>query len=600
MTSFKFLCVSLLVFTGLSAGQTLQRVSLDSSNPSALRAQLERAGFDVLESGSNVEVVVTRAERAALVTMGLQPVLIETGRALSGILAGQGLEDGVPGGYKDLAQINAQLVQTAVDHPTICQVVDLSATFGAPLTAEGRSLMALKISDNVALEEDEPALLIASAHHCREIVTPVIALAAIDRLTDGYGTLPSVTQAVNDHAIWIIPVCNPDGYEYVFNSNNLWRKNRRVFSGAVGVDLNRNYPQGWTNNCSGSSSAGSNTYKGPSEASEAETQAIIALSEAVRFAKVIDFHSSGREVLWGYACPTHPFDAYMYAEAVAISQATGYLGDERRPSADGEHQQWHQGRKGAWSVLIETATSFQPSYTSAQTEAAQVLGGIDWLLARSIPVSGHVTGSCTGAPIEADISIVGITLPDGEENSSGGPFGRWHANLPPGTYTLRFEAPGHTPQQHQVSVVAGGATTLDVQLVSNGPEEYCIAMPNSTGQVGRMNIVGQPSVSANNLTLQSYQLPPGQFCLFVYGQTETITLAYDGFLCFSNPIIRQQLAFTDPSGQASIPFDLANPVHPAGLILAGSTWNFQTFYRDTGFGVTAANLTLALRVTFCP
>lgn len=600
MTNFKFLCVSLLVFTGLSTAQTLQRVSLDSKNPSALRTQLEQAGFDVLEDGPKVEVVVSRAERAALLSMGLKPVLIETGRPLSGILAGLNQEDGVPGGYKNLAQINAQLAQTALDHPSICQVVDLSATFGAPLTAQGRSLMALKISDNVALEEDEPGLLIASAHHCREIVTPVIALAAIDRLTDGYGTVASVTQAVNDHAIWVIPVCNPDGYNYVFNGDNLWRKNRRVFSGAVGVDLNRNYPQGWTYNCSGSNNPGSNTYKGPSEASESETQAIIALSESVRFAKVIDFHSSGREVLWSYACPSHPFDAYQQNEAIAISQAAGYLGDERSPSADGEHQQWHLGRTGAWAVLIETATSFQPSYAFAQAEAAQVLGGVDWLLARSIPVSGHVTSSCSGAPIEADITIVGVNLPSGEENSSGGAFGRWHANLPPGSYTLLFEAPGHTPQQQQITVVAGGATTLDVQLVANTFEEYCIANPNSTGQIGRMNIVGQPSVSANSMTLHSYQLPPSQFCLFVYGQTETIIFSYDGILCFTNPIVRQQVAFTDPSGQASIPFDLANPVHPSGLILAGSTWDFQTFYRDSGFGATGANLTLAMRVTFCP
>ena len=35
---------------------------------------------------------------------------------------------------------------------------------------------------------------------------------------------------VDGNEIWIAPVWNPDGYEYVFTTqDNLWRKNRRVF-----------------------------------------------------------------------------------------------------------------------------------------------------------------------------------------------------------------------------------------------------------------------------------------------------------------------------------------------------------------------------------
>ena len=39
---------------------------------------------------------------------------------------------------------------------------------------------------------------------------------------------------------------NPDGYNHVFTVDNNWRKNRRVLPGGIGVDQNRNYPQGWT------------------------------------------------------------------------------------------------------------------------------------------------------------------------------------------------------------------------------------------------------------------------------------------------------------------------------------------------------------------
>lgn len=582
-------------------GQTLVHIAIDDPAPVALFDRLEAAGYDVELGTTHVDAFVTRAEWWALRTGGLATRFVARGRPFHAMQqSSTDVAGNVPLGYEDLPTIEARMAQVAADHPSIAEYVDLSTDFGAPLTAEGRSIKAVKISGNVATDEDEPALLVASAHHCREVVTPVIALEAIDRLTDDYGTVASITQAVDTHEIWIIPVCNPDGYEHVFHVDNFWRKNRRVVPGGVGVDLNRNYPQGWENGCAGSTNPSSNTYKGPSPASEAETQALIALSESRRFAKVIDFHSSGREVLWGYDCYNHPFDTYYRSESIAISQAAGYGGDERRPSADGEAQQWHHGRRGAWAVLIETATMFQPPYSSALAESAQTVPAIEWLLARAIPASGHVVDACDGTPIDATITVVGVSLPPGEENRSGGAFGRWHANLPPGTHTLRFEAPGYAPEIRNVSVAPGGATTLDVALVGTHTEAYCAGNANSTGQVGEVTLIGSTSVAANDVTLFASGLPSNEFCSFVYGQTEIQQPLFDGFLCLSNPIVRLGVTTSGLLGQASLPLDLTAPPQAVGQITAGTTWNFQVFYRDTGFGANGANLTRGLRVSFCP
>ena len=582
-------------------GQTLTHIAIDDPAPTALFDRLETAGFDVELGPSHVDAYVTRAEYRALRAQGLTTRFIAQGQPLRTLQQSPvDVAGSVPPGYEDLATIETRMAQVAADHPAIAEFVDLTTRFGAPLTAEGRSLKAVKISGNVTADEDEPAVLIVSAHHCREAVTPVIALEAIDRLTDEYGTVASITQAVDDHEIWILPVCNPDGYEYVFNVDNLWRKNRRVVPGAVGVDLNRNYPHGWANSCSGSTNPSSNTYKGPSAASESETQAILALSEDRHFAKVIDFHSRGREVLWGYDCDNHSFDSYYRDEAIAISQAAGYGGDERRPSADGEHQQWHQGRRGAWAALIETATMFQPPYSSALSEAAQVVPAVEWLLARAIPAGGHVIDACDGTPLVATITVQGITTSADEENRSGGPFGRWHANLPPGTHTLLFEAPGYAPATRTVTVSPGGATTLDVALVGTHTEAYCTGNPNSTGQVGEVTFLGSTSVAANNVTLFASGLPANEFCLFVYGQTEIQQPLFDGFLCISNPIVRMGITTSDLLGQASRPLDLTMPPQAVGQITPGTTWNFQVFYRDTGFGANGANLTRGLRASFCP
>lgn len=83
-------------------------------------------------------------------------------------------------------------------------------------------------------------MLIVAAHHCREIVTPEMALGAIRMLLD-----PAHREEVAAFQTWVIPVVNVDGYNYVFETEPMWRKNRRVLpSGDVGVDLNRNYLMG--------------------------------------------------------------------------------------------------------------------------------------------------------------------------------------------------------------------------------------------------------------------------------------------------------------------------------------------------------------------
>ena len=342
--------------------------------------------------------------------------------------------------------------QIAAAYPAIAEYVDITAKYNTPPTSEGRHMFALKISDNVSIDEDETAMLIVGTHHAREINVPVIGLEAAERLTDGYGSDNDIKAAVDSHEIWIAPIWNPDGYNYVFTANNMWRKNRRVLSGGVGVDQNRNYAQAWNTSCAGSTSPSSDTYKGPSAASEPETQTMITWSKAERFGKVIDYHSSGREVLFAYRCLTHPFSSWMEREAVTLSQASGYGGQTREPSAEGEHYEWQFAQMGAYAFLIETGTEFQPPYQSALTEAALVWPGIMTVLEREVSVRGHVKDVVTGAPLAARIDILNVAFSQGETNASGGAYGAYHMFLPAGTYNLRFSAAGYMPVERTVSV----------------------------------------------------------------------------------------------------------------------------------------------------
>ncbi len=475
------------------ASEPLRHVRIENTNSHALARQLLRQGFDVLEGSiteGSFEIIASSGSYQNLIEAGYSPEILAVGRPFREIQAERQAESSVPIGYPDLDEIISQLTAAQTNYPDICQLVDLTETYETPTTVEGRHLFALKISDNVLLDEDEPAFLMVSNHHAREIVTPVLALYAIDQLTQGYGLDPAITSMVNSNEIWIAPVWNPDGYSYVFNTDNMWRKNRRVFPDGIGVDQNRNYPQGWSNACSGNDDPSTDIFKGPSPASEAETQTMIAWSLDRQFAIVLDYHSAGREVLHGYSCWDHPFDEYYEERAIALSNVAGYGGDHRPPSADGEHYQWQFGKMGALAFLMETHTQFQPSYGSALSEAAMVWPGTRWLLQQPIPLKGHVTNASNDDPVEAIISCPGINFEHGETLASNSRFGRFNGFYPDGWYSFTFEAEDLEPYVSPSTYVS-----------PSFPANLNVALTPSLSGIGETVNTGDGlSVVANSIT----------------------------------------------------------------------------------------------------
>jgi hypothetical protein len=588
-----------------SFAQNLSRVRIDTPEAPQLAAQLESLGFDVIEGSAqsaSVELVVSPAGLAWLESRGLAPVVLEVGRPLKEILReqqGQNPPEPVPAGYLNGTQILAQMNAAAAAFPAICQVVDLTATYGTPATFEGRHVFACKISDNVGSTEDEPAVMVLCGTHCRELGTHVVGLDTISRLTNGYGVDPNVTAAVNANEIWVVANANPDGFEYVFNFDNLWRKNRRVFPTGVGVDLNRNYPFGWSSACAGSTSVPNETYKGPSPASEGEVQAVMALQSDKRFAKVLDYHAYGSEVLYSYLCWTHPWNSFYQSSAVALSNASGYFGSASAPSAHGEEWQTPYGLHGTFAFLTEIGTSFQPSYAAAQAEANKVWPGTMWLLQRPISLSGHVTDACTGLPLNAAITYPGVNFQNGETNSSFGPYGRYHAFLPTGTTNVQFAVPGYATQSFPIAATSTSAQVLEVALVPNAvASAYCTAKLNSLGCLPSISSTGLPSatapagfaISGNNVRNNK----PGLLFYGVSGQASTPFQG--GTLCVA-PAIRRTPGVNsngtpapanDCSGVYLIDFNAFRAGALGGTPLAalsvpGTVVDAQWWGRDPGF-----------------
>jgi len=586
----------LAVWPTAAAGtdETLTLVRLPGTDR-ADAARLLAEGFDVIgpsDDGRGLALVASAAERARLRARGLAVEPLARGRPLRAPPGdgGDGAPDGaVPPGYPTLGEVYGQMLATADAFPQISRFENLTTSLGTPATEEGRSLFALCLSDDVGVAQDEPTALVLCCAHAREVITPVIALDTIARLTDGYGTDPRITALVDAWELWIVPVANPDGYVHVLEVDDLWRKNRRVFAEGIGVDLNRNFPTGWDAPCSGATSPALATYKGPAPASEAETQTIVALTGRERFARVLDFHSAGQEVLWGYACIAHPFDGWLEAEAAALSAASGYLGDERRPSAEGEHYEWQLAR-GAYAFLTETATTFQPTFAQAQAEAALVWPGTLYWLERPTSLSGHVTDAFSGAPLEAAIALPAETFVNGEAFSTGGPFGRYDLVLPPGTHELAVSAPGHVTRTESVVVTAASEVLIDVALEPLAvPGTWTDLGAAKAGALGEPELTGAgPLAPSTPQTLTLAGAAPEVGATLVFG-LDVLLAPLAGGLLVPEPLLTLPLA-TDAGGGLALPFTL-----PAGTP-AGASLFFQAWIDDEAAagGLAASNAVWAV------
>lgn len=207
-------------------------------------------------------------------------------------------------GYHNYAEMTAEIDERIAQRPELIskQVIGTSH--------EGRDIVAIKISDNVSADEDEPEVLFTHHQHAREHLTVEMALYLLGEFADGYGTDQRITDVVDGREIWIVPDLNPDGGEYDIASGSYrsWRKNRQPNSGssAVGTDLNRNWNYRW-GCCGGSSgSPSSDTYRGSAgeSATEVKVVADFARSRVVdgeqQITAGIDFHTYSELVLWPY------------------------------------------------------------------------------------------------------------------------------------------------------------------------------------------------------------------------------------------------------------------------------------------------------------
>jgi carboxypeptidase T len=290
-------------------------------------------------------------------------------------------------GYHNYAEMVAEIQAVAAAHP------DLVSLFSIGQSYEGRAMWAAKISDNVAVDENEPEVLFLGLHHAREHLTVEMTLYVLNLLAGQYGPDQQITDLVNTREIYIIFNSNPDGGEYdiATGSYRSWRKNRQPNSGSsyVGTDLNRNYGYKW-GCCGGSSgSPSSETYRGASAFSAPEMQRVRdfinsrVVNGVQQIRTSITFHTYAELVLWpyGYTYTDVPSDmaqddhSVFVAMGQAMAATNGYTAQQASDLyiTDGTYDDWAYGvhRIFAYTFEMYPTTSSPGFYPPASAIAAQ-------------------------------------------------------------------------------------------------------------------------------------------------------------------------------------------------------------------------------------
>ncbi|CAH0591700.1 unnamed protein product [Chrysodeixis includens] len=216
--------------------------------------------------------------------------------------------------YQEIEVINDYLDYIGETYPNVAKVVDAANSF------EGRPIKYVKISTTNFEDESKPIIYIDGGMHGRERISPPPVTWAIHKLVE------NVTEKdLLERFDWILlPVANPDGYQFTFTTNRLWRKScsndqHLLSTVCLGVDLNRNFDFYW-NTAGTSDSPCSDTYAGSKPFSEVEARVVrdILHENVHRMAMYVSFHSFGSMILYPWGSGHLPPNAVELREVATV------------------------------------------------------------------------------------------------------------------------------------------------------------------------------------------------------------------------------------------------------------------------------------------
>ncbi len=350
--------------------------------PASQLEKLEEVGIDahhaIAETAGrglvDLDAVITELQAQKLRSEGMSVTLKRINGEKASVVAAQQNAAGydVYRSYSEPGGIADELRATAAAHPAITKLVTIGRS------VQGQPILALKVTNGAKAIADgkRPSVLYAGAQHAREWITPEMIRRLMHHYLDGYGTDAELTRIVNTTELWFLPVANPDGYDFTFSDERLWRKNLRDNNGDGtitpddGVDPNRNFAVKWGWDNEGSSpSPDSETYRGTGPNSEPETKALARLFDRIGFEFFINYHSAAELLLYGigWQVSTPSPDDVIYEAMV---------GDDENPAVPGYDPDISaelyttNGDTDTHATVRNGTLGFTPEMTTCQTVSA--------------------------------------------------------------------------------------------------------------------------------------------------------------------------------------------------------------------------------------
>ncbi|MDA3780295.1 MAG: M14 family zinc carboxypeptidase, partial [Bacteroidales bacterium] len=346
--------------------------------------------------------------------------------------------------------------QFGINHPNICKI----DTIG--FTTEGREVLVAKISDNVAIQEDEPEVFYTGQMHGDEIVDYIMYLRLIDYLLNNYDSNAQAQDIINNIELWINPLSNPDG-TYAGGNTTV---NSATRTNANSVDLNRNYPDP----DDGPHSDG-NSY-------QLETQMMMNFADAHNFTLSSNSHS-GAEVMnypWDTWSRRHVDDTWfqyaslVYADlAIANSpteyftgtSSTGIINGYDWYVISGGRQDYMNYYKNCREITLELSLAKMLSDTELPNHWDYNKDAMLTFLEESLY---GFRGTVKNSVDDALYAKIEINEHDADIDSSmvftDADVGDYHRMIQAGTYSITASAYGYIPQTIDNVSIANGHTSI--------------------------------------------------------------------------------------------------------------------------------------------
>lgn len=372
--------------------------------------------------------------------------------------------------YPTYLQYDSIMRSFVTNYPSLCRL----DTIGKSIN--GKLVLALKISRNVATEEDEPKVFYTSSMHGDETGGYILMLRLADYLLKNYNVSGRVKNLMDNLEVWINPLANPDG---TYGTGNTLSSPVRY--NANGYDLNRNFPDPFT----------------PNTIKQKETLDMIRFMRKHKFSLSVNFHS-GEEVVnypWDrWISKFHADDSWFnsisraYADTAHVYAGPAYMNFMDNGVTRGAV--WYivyGGRQDfvTWElhgreVTIEVDNQFVTPAAQLpllwQNNWHSLLGYMENAL---YGIHGYVRNANTHAPVSAKVFISGHDI-DSSQVYSDTLTGSFVRYLAPGSWNISFTAKGYQPLViNNVVVAARQRTDMTAEMLPlvNGVENFKSNVP---------------------------------------------------------------------------------------------------------------------------